>query len=242
MARKTNREYLARRLLLVADHSSNVIPPELGSLGLTDEELTEHIAWDIGTDALTRALRDTMGGRAYFGAVSRLVVDVNRELDHPGLIAEDSDGVRIPGNVDLTDYERGRRIQAHYHPYHDGLAAEVDVVEATSRGAILIAVHSFTPRLRLAPHRHRPWQVGVLYNRDARLATKALDWLRDQPGLTVGDNEPYSGKALNHTMNRHAENRGLPYVSLEYRNDMLATPDSIRMWAALTANMLWDIL
>lgn len=138
------REFIARRLLFVADHSSNLIPPDLGDLGLDPSLLNEHIAVDVGVDPLTRTLRDRMGARAYFGSVSRLVLDVNREPDHPGLIPDSSDGILIPGNQDLSDAEVQRRVLKYHHEYHDGLAAEIDTIETKSRGAILVSIHSFT--------------------------------------------------------------------------------------------------
>ncbi len=236
------REFIARRLLFVADHSSNLIPPDLGDLGLDPGLLEDHIAVDVGVDPLTRTLRDRMGARAYFGSVSRLVLDVNREPDHPGLIPDSSDGILIPGNQDLSDAEVQRRVLKYHHEYHDGLAAEIDTIETKSRGAILVSIHSFTPRLREKPTLQRPWHIGLLYNRDARLATKALEWFGKNTSLTIGDNEPYSGKALNYTMDRHAEARGLPYLTLEFRQDLINTPEGVASFAALTQAMLMDIL
>ena len=35
-------------LLLLCDHASKAVPKALGDLGITDEELSRHIGWDIG--------------------------------------------------------------------------------------------------------------------------------------------------------------------------------------------------
>jgi predicted N-formylglutamate amidohydrolase len=232
---------IAQRLLWLADHASNRIPPDLANLGLEQHILNQHIAYDIGTGVLAKVLRDRLGGRTVQATVSRLVVDYNREPDHPGLIAESSDGIVIPGNVDLPEAERQRRLDAYFHPYHDSVAAECDSIALKSRGAIMVSIHSFTPKLN-SVGMDRPWHIGILYNRDDRLAKKALAWLNKQPGLVVGDNEPYSGKLLNYTMDRHAEARGLPYVSIEIRQDLLADAAGIARWVRLLADMVPAIL
>src|SRR5258708_22639332 len=35
-------------LLLLCDHASKAVPKALGDLGISDEELSRHIGWDIG--------------------------------------------------------------------------------------------------------------------------------------------------------------------------------------------------
>lgn len=43
-------------------------------------------------------------------------------------------------------------------------------------------------------------------------------------------------------MDRHAEARGLPYLTLEFRQDLINTPEGVASFAALTQAMLMDIL
>ncbi|MFX7731992.1 N-formylglutamate amidohydrolase, partial [Acinetobacter baumannii] len=76
------------------------------------------------------------------------------------------------------------------------------------RPCLIIAIHSFTPALETgsAP---RPWEIGILYNRDTRAARLAIDAL-EAAGIITGDNEPYSGRHLNTTLNRHGEANGIP--------------------------------
>src|SRR3546814_13148280 len=71
-------------------------------------------------------------------------------------------------------------------------------------------------RLETRPEEQRPWQVGVLYNRDDQAARIAIPMLEAQ-GWMVGDNQPYSGRDLNYTMNRHAEGNDIPYLRSEER-------------------------
>jgi predicted N-formylglutamate amidohydrolase len=98
--------------------------------------------------------------------------------------------------------------------------------------ALIVSLHSFTPRLASRPEEQRPWQVGILYNQDERAARLAMPLL-EREGLVVGDQQPYSGKLLNATMNRHAEGRGLPYLGVEVRQDQIADPAGQESWATI---------
>jgi predicted N-formylglutamate amidohydrolase len=70
-------------ILLVADHAAADVPPGI-NLGVPPALMGEHVAVDIGTDALTRRLARTLAAPAIIATVSRLVVDLNRDPDDPG--------------------------------------------------------------------------------------------------------------------------------------------------------------
>ena len=212
-------------ILLVADHASDHAPADI-DLGIDPAWLAEHIAIDIGTDALTRALAARLNASAVIAGVSRLVIDLNREPEAAGLIPAVSDGRVVPGNQTLDPADRAVRIERFHVPYHDAVAR----LAQRAGTQLLVSVHSFTPELATRPDLARPWPVGILYNRDERAARVAIDHLRAK-GLLVGDNEPYSGQLLNYTMNRHAEANGLPYINIEVRQDLLSTAGQIVDWA-----------
>jgi predicted N-formylglutamate amidohydrolase len=220
------------RLLLVADHASNRVPEGI-NLGCDAALLDQHVAIDIGTEALTRALADTLGATAVLAGVSRLVIDLNREPEAAGLIPATSDGYAITGNQDLDASERARRLVTYHSPYHDAITAMLDRHPVE----LIAAIHSFTPQLASRPGEARPWQVGLLHNEDSRAAAIAIAHLRGQ-GLVVGDNEPYSGRQLNYTMNRHAETRGLPYLGFEVRQDLLMTDADVESWRNILAETI----
>ncbi|WP_086735006.1 N-formylglutamate amidohydrolase [Erythrobacter colymbi] len=214
-------------IVLVADHASNAVPADI-SLGIPERLMHEHIALDIGTEAIAERLAADHAIPAHIAAVSRLVCDLNREEDAPGLVPESSDGHLIPGNIGA---DRGARLARFHRPYHTALA---DWLAAAEPGMIL-SLHSFTPRLETSDAA-RPWQVGVLYNQDDRAARIAIPLLAAE-GLMVGDNLPYSGRDLNYTMNRHAEAHGRHYLGIELRQDLVQTPAEHARWAALLANV-----
>ena len=219
-------------LLIIADHASNAVPPGI-DLGIDPALLDEHIAIDIGTAALSAALAAQLGARAIIATVSRLVIDGNRDPAVADVIPAASDGHVIAGNLLLSATERTLRIDAIHSPYHAAIAAEI----ARAPPALIISVHSFTQRLATRPDEHRPWPVGILHNEDDRGARAGMAWLVSQ-GVMVGDNQPYSGRVLNYTMDRHAEAGGIAYLGLEVRNDGLRDAAGMARWAALLGDCI----
>jgi len=213
------------RLLLIADHASNHVPADV-DLGIDPALLDQHVAIDIGVGPLGRLLCERLPMDGIFGPVSRLVIDLNREEDAPGLIPLESDGHKIAGNASLDADTKAARVERFWRPYHRAIADRI----AAERPDLIVSLHSFTPRLGSRPQEARPWQVGVLYNRDDRAARIGIDTLRDA-GVITGDNEPYSGKVLNATMNLHAEANGIPYLGLEVRQDLIGDAAGVADWA-----------
>jgi predicted N-formylglutamate amidohydrolase len=218
-------------VLLVCDHASNAVPDGL-DLGVSQVAMRDHVAWDIGAAAVTRRVAATLGCRAWLAQVSRLVVDCNRPPENS--IPERSDGIVIPGNVGLPAAERAARLALH-DAFHKGLDALIRV----ARPALLVSMHSFTPALAAAPA-PRPWPIAILWNRDERGAALGLAHLRAEPGLggPVGANEPYSGKVLNYTMDRHAEAAAIPYLGFEIRQDLISDEAGASRWAAVVVRTI----
>jgi len=240
-AADVHREHGTAPVLFVADHASKRIPRALANLGLTQEQLDTHIGWDIGTDIVAQELSRLFDARLVMANYSRLVVDLNRSLTDLTVMAEVSDGIPVPGNGDLSEEARQERVHALYVPYRQIIDAQLQALR--DRGIIpaLIAIHSFTP---VMAGRRRPWQIGVLWDKDPRIPLPFMEALRDHPAdLTVGDNEPYSGRhPADYTIDHHAEAAGLPHVSIEIRQDLTATPQQARHWAHVLYQCLQPIL
>jgi predicted N-formylglutamate amidohydrolase len=216
-------------ILLICDHASNAVPAGI-TLGIEAALLDKHIAIDIGAAPLTEALANTLGAPAIFATVSRLVIDLHRQPDHPSLIPAASDGHMIPGNEGL---DRAAHIARFHAPYHRALAALI----RRHRPTLLASIHSFTPELESSGAGRRPWEAGILYNRDTRAAHLAIDLLRER-GIMTGDNEPYSGRVLNATLNRHGEANGIASLAIEIRNDGIADTTGVARWSEILAPML----
>jgi len=223
-------------LLLIADHASNCVPPGI-DLGIDPALLSNHIAVDIGSEAITEALALALDAPAIIATVSRLAIDCNREPEAAGVIPGASDGHVIPGNLVLSAVERAMRIDAIHRPYHATIAAQIEAI----RPRLIISMHSFTPRLATRPDELRPWPIGILHNRDDRAACLALDWLAAQ-GINVGDNQPYSGRDLNYTMNRHAELNDIPYLGIELRQDEIGDGKGVSHWTTTLIELIAAVL
>lgn len=217
--------------VLICDHASCLIPAALNRLGLPDEEISRHIGWDPGTAALGERLSKALDAPAVLSGVSRLVIDCNRRPDDPTLMCEVSDGTIIPGNRDLSPEERERRLNTYYRPYHAAIAEQMQRTGQRCGVPALLSIHSFTPRLR-AKDEDRPWHIGVVWDRDGRLALPLLQALRDEGDLVVGDNQPYSGHAhAGHSIFAHGQDKGLPHVMIEVRQDLVSDEAGIAEWA-----------
>jgi len=227
-------------LLLVCDHAGNAVPHCLAGLGLPADELCRHIAWDPGAAALTRCLAERLDAAAVLAAYSRLVIDVNRAPGDPDSMPPVSDGTPVPGNQDIDAAAADWRRRTLFQPYHQTIADRIVALRRRGPVPAVIAVHSFTPQLRGGLP--RPWQVGLLWDRDPRLPLPLLEGLRARPGLRVGDNVPYCGRRTGFTTKVHAAAAGLPHVSLELRQDLLTTGDAVNHWADWVAEALAVIL
>ncbi len=223
-------------LVLVCDHASNWVPPALARLGLAPQELDRHIAWDPGALPVTQSLSRLLDAPLVHAGISRLVLDVNRDPDHAGSIVSLSEDTRIPGNVAITAEDRMRRIRDIYEPYHHCLERTVDAQVARHADLQVVSIHSFTPIYR---GHHRPWHVGVLSDRDRRMAEPLLRLLQADPDMNVGDNEPYAPTdGVYHTLGRHCSVRGLRSVLLELRADLVGDAASQERWARKLAQAL----
>jgi predicted N-formylglutamate amidohydrolase len=221
---------------LTADHAGRAIPRRLGKLGLPDSELARHIAWDIGIAEVTKHLAQALDATAVLQSYSRLVIDCNREPGWVTSIPLISEATKIPGNQAVSPAERAARHREIFLPYHQRITELLDRRRVAGRRTVLIAMHSFTPVFK---GETRIVEVGVLYNRDARLAHILLDLLRAEGDLVVGDNAPYAiTDTSDHTVPTHGEGRGLPHVEIEIRQDLIGGVDGQAAWASRLARLL----
>jgi predicted N-formylglutamate amidohydrolase len=216
--------------LLVCDHASRLFPRSLGDLGLDPLARRCHLALDIGAEALTVRLAESLGVTAVLAAYSRLVVDCNRDLLDPGAFLEFGDGIVVHGNRHLSPAQKTARADAIYWPYHRAIDAEIKRLTGGLRSPGVIAIHSFTPVLDGVS---RPWEFGVLWDADRRVSDILIRELT-AAGFVVGDNEPYSGRApQDFTIDNHAEAAGLPHVGIEVRQDLIDDDEGVAGIAAI---------
>src|ERR1700716_2176861 len=225
--------------LLTCDHYGRLIPQSLGDLGMPAGELTRHIAWDIGIAGVAEALSKQLGAHLIAQRYSRLVIDCNRPPDAPGSIPRISEATTIPANEALGRDAGELRRHAIFGPYHRRIAEIIDARLREDVPTVLVSLHSFTP---VYAGIARPWHIGTLYHRDMRLPPLLLKLLRAEPGLVVGDNEPYAvSDATDYTIPVHGEARGLMNSGIEIRLDLIAEPAGQAQWAERLARIFREI-
>jgi predicted N-formylglutamate amidohydrolase len=223
--------------VLVCDHAGRAVPRALSDLGLPREAFDGHIAWDLGALALSREIAKRLGAPLIHQAYSRLVIDCNRAPHQASSIVAVSDGWPIPGNRDLSPPEVQARIAEIHAPYHDRIAAELTAREEAAIPTLLVCVHSFTPALATTGAQ-RPWHVGILHGPTSPASLAMLDHLRREPGLVVGDNEPYAMDGTDYTAPRHAWDRGADVVEIEVRQDLISDAAGVETFADLFTRLL----
>jgi predicted N-formylglutamate amidohydrolase len=227
-------------VVLTADHAGRAIPRSLADLGLAEHELATHIAWDLGVAALGRRLSADLDACLIAHNYSRLVIDANRPPGAADSIPTRSERTRIAANENLSPAEARRREEMLFQPYHQGIRDVLDARRARGCPSILVALHSFTPVYMDVA---RPWHAGVLYGRDPRLGHLVRDGLHRDATLVVGDNEPYAvSDATDYTIVVHGEQRGIPHVELEIRQDLLARAADVQRWSERLGRVLEEAI
>lgn len=212
--------------VLICEHASNLIPKQLGTLGLPPAELQRHIAWDIGAERVARLLARLIDAPLVLQRYSRLVYDCNRPPDSPDSMPEISETTQIPGNRALTPAARLDRIRRIYRPFHAAVADLLDVRAAEGLVSLVVSIHSFNPVYK---GKQRSVELGILHDRDTSLSSKLI---KSFPNIDARLNEPYGPKdGVLHTLNLHAAPRGLKHAMIEIRNDFIDTERGQDEWA-----------
>jgi predicted N-formylglutamate amidohydrolase len=225
--------------LLTCDHYGRLVPGALGDLGLPASEMERHIAWDIGIAGVAERLSLALGAHLLAQRYSRLVIDCNRPLEAPSSIPLISEATTIPGNDGLTREAAEQRRKLIFEPYHRRIGEIIDTRQRRDMPTVLVSLHSFTP---VYAGIARPWHIGTLYQRDRRLPPLLLKWLRAEPDLVVGDNEPYAvSDTTDYTIPVHGEARGLMNTGIEIRQDLITDGVGQAQWADRLARILGEI-
>ena len=228
------------RFVILCDHASNRIPPELGDLGLTSGDLSRHIAWDIGAARIAETLSEIFDSPAILSEVSRLVVDCNRHPDAPDLIPEKSDGTYIPGNQHLSKASKAVRLEQWFMPYHAAIESVLDARSGAGLPSFVLSIHSMTTRLAGV---FRPWKIALSSYRDRTHVEPVLEHLRALQCGEVGDNQPYDlDPAVDYSVPFHALRRDLPHIQVEFRQDEVSHAAGQSGWARRFAGALRNSL
>ena len=225
-------------ILLVCDHASRAVPKALGNLGLPADAFDSHIASDIGAAEVAKGLAARLDAQAVLAGYSRLVIDVNRPPGHPHSIIPENDGIPIPGNQNLSPLDRRGRVREVFESYHDAVNRALARLWDRGPAPAILSVHSFSPRFGDKP---RPWDIGVLWNRDPRIAVPLMEHL-ERYDLSVGDNEPYSGHDLAYTIDMHGAAAGIANCAIEINQDQIMDRGGVLRWVDILSECILPIM
>ena len=210
-------------LFIFGDHASRRIPEDYDNLGLSGDDLTRHIAWDIGTDVVVKALCENFGCAGQLANISRLLIDLNRDTRMPCLIPVESDGTLIPGNRAVDATQKQERIDRFHTPYHAALNAALDEIGS----GLAVSIHSFTPQLDLGELREI--EIGLLVKHDEKSAELfRAELAKNEPEWRVKINEPYSAHVLNYTVDTDVSSRNMPHLAIEINQAMIDTDEKAK--------------
>ncbi|MBM84892.1 MAG: hypothetical protein CMM47_02575 [Rhodospirillaceae bacterium] len=229
-------------ILFTSDHNGARVPAALDGLGVAQHEMRRHVAYDIGIDAVARDLSERFEAPLIASNYSRLVIDCNRHPDTAGSIPVVSDYTVVPANCDLMASQRAEREREIFAPYHKAIGARINAIRGrgSDYAPIVIALHSFTPVIEGT---FRPWDIGILWKDDQRLAAPMIEVLARDTTINVGDNKPYSGSnPAGFTVDHHVEPLDLLAIGVEFRQDRIEFQSGAERWAKCFGDALEQVL
>ena len=232
----------AALVLFTSDHNGVAVPQALKDCGVPAHEMRRHVAYDIGIDAVAKVLSDRFDAPLVVSNYSRLVIDCNRHLGAPGSVPPTSDGTVVPSNMEISTIDRVARENEIFHPYHAAIGRRLQEMREREGGSgpIIIALHSFTPVIGGV---FRPWDIGILWKDDRRLARPIIEALESAGSMAVGDNKPYSGSnPAGYTVDCHVAPLDLISIGVEFRQDRIEFHAGAEEWAGRFGDALERVL
>lgn len=224
--------------LFVCDHASNYIPRPFDGLGLGPDALQAHIAWDIGAAQIASRLSRRFKAPLIESGYSRLLIDCNRYPDAADSIVKVSDQRVINGNQEITDLQQHERRMAFFRPYHLAIDAALCKAERLEHTPVFVSIHTCASSMNGLS---RPWDIGISWTRDERVAAPLLEGLAGLRGITIGNNQPYALEiGCDFTTPEHAMTRGLAHLQLELRQDLVSTVEAANRWADILYSLIRD--
>lgn len=175
-------------IVVTCEHASAVIPPEARAFFRgASATLRTHRAVDLGVVPLAEALAARLAAPLFLGSVSRLVVELNRSLDNPGLFSEFT--------RDLPADERESIVRRYYTPYRSAVESHVREQVERARRVLHISAHTMTDELN---GDRRDMHAAWLYDPASRAERDTVDrWMaavsQGRPDLVLARNKPYKG-------------------------------------------------
>ena len=178
-------------VVLSCEHASKHIPEELNNLGVSVEELNKcNFLCDKGVEEAYDFLVSEIGCRGIKAKVSRLVIDVNRDIDQEELIRETCGPHSFGGNKELTEEEKNDRIKKYYLPYRNKLHDLLSECEKKYGVCFYFSIHTME---NCFENERREMDFAIIFNKGEKVAKKLGSSLEEM-GHHVTYNNPYTLK------------------------------------------------
>lgn len=222
---------MKRQALITCEHASCEIPSEFKAAFRGHRQvLRSHRGYDPHSIEMASALATRLDCRLIQGTVSRLLVELNRSLDHRALFSEFT---RV-----LGESERAQLLNEYYFPYRAAVEQEIRSQIQKRRTVLHLSVHTFTPIMNGKP---RIADVGLLFD-PSREQESALirGWKRaiskHVPELRTRRNYPYYGRSDGLTTALRSKFPDTEYLGIEVEVRNSLHPSS-RTWKVLTETL-----
>ncbi|MBZ0171769.1 MAG: N-formylglutamate amidohydrolase [Phycisphaerales bacterium] len=192
-------------------------PPYAAIFSGAEAALESHRGYDIGALGVAHRMASRLARPIIFSTVTRLLIDLNRSLDHPDLFSQYA--------LRLHDEDRTRVIDALYTPYRESVSRVIESAITAGHRVLHVGVHSCTDELDGA---RRDLDISFLFD-PSRLSELAIcERWRAQLLNAVGDirspfNEPYLGTddGLTTTLRSHFPVASYAGIEIEVRQGMI---------------------
>lgn len=222
-------------VLVTCEHGGNRVPAEHRERFANARDLIRsHRGWDHDALAIARRIAEHHAAPLLFSRTTRLLVDLNRSLEHPELHGEPIRG--------LEDDARAAIVAGHWRPYRERVATLVTALVAAGHRVLHCSVHSFTDVLDGRP---RELDLSWLFDPARAFESEVAQRWRDavaaaQPDLRLAFNEPYRGidDGQTTTLRGLAPDAAYAGIELELRQGLIAASAVRRRLARLLADTM----
>jgi len=214
------------KCIVSCEHASNRVPTHFAHLFQGQGKvLVSHQAYDYGAAKVARSLARRIHAPVYLGAISRLLIDLNRSpSNRKSLFTQYSR--MLERNV------RELLFQKYYQSYREKVENTVDEIIGKGKPVLHVSVHSFSSVLR---GKRRNADIGLLYD-PARKGEKDVCGFiakllkKEMVTLRVRRNYPYRGKtdAFTSYLRRKYAEKFYAGIEIEINQDLLLKNDSRR--------------
>ncbi len=220
-------------LILLGEHAGFALPHDTNRLGLSPSvfQYDLNFAGDHGTRHILFQLARKTGATTILGRYSRLLVDLNREIDHPQLIWKNHHNIDIPYNQNISSDEKSRRLDNYYRPFHDRVTFHIKRLIELGQKPVLLTIHSYTPSVA-AEHTNTPLlpDVGLLFYKESQILNR-FEQAYSQSQWSFARNSPYNIQLLQAgSLIMHQKAFNLDGLALEINVENLLTVSDQDTW------------